>query len=202
MTSQQAKNGRRRPTGRRTGDSGTRDAILDAALALFAEHGYDGASVRAIASRAGVDPALIRHFFGDKEGLFTVALADRTAVYQRFATSLEGPPETLGRRVADTALRLWAEPESQPLLLALVRSSTTSPHAAEMLRGILGARLAAVESSIHAVQRQRFSLAASHLFGLAFARHVIALPPLATMDHDTLVDLVAPVIQHYLTDPP
>ncbi len=199
MTDNHASHGRKRPTGRRTGDSGTRDAILDAALGLFAEAGYDGASVRAIAARADVDPALIRHFFRDKDTLFATAVADRTTIPQRLAASFEGSPDTLGHRFADTYLRLWEEPETRPILLALVRSSTTSAHAAQMLWETLGSQLNASESATHDDQMRRLALAASHLFGLAFARHVVRLPPLVAADHDTLVEQVAPVIQTYLT---
>ncbi len=192
---------RQKPTGRRTGDSGTRDAILDAALALFAERGYDGASVRAIASQAGVDPALIRHFFGDKDTLFATAVADRTTIHQQLGDSFNGAADVMGRRVADTYLRLWEDPATGPMLQALVRSSTSSPRAAEMLRGVLGARIPDLDSPTPDDHLQRLALAGSHLFGVAFARHVVKLPPLASVDHDTLVNLVAPAVQSYLFDP-
>lgn len=188
---------RTRPTGRRPGDSGTRDAILDAALALFAECGYDGASVRAIAADAGVDPALIRHFFGDKETLFASTITDRTEILEHLAGALNGDTERLGRRVTDAYLRLWEEPNTRLILLALVRSATTSPRAAEVLREIMGAR-ARLAAGPASEQRHRISLAAAHLFGVAFARYVIRLPALADIDHEVLVDEIAPTIQRYL----
>ncbi|MCL2467507.1 MAG: TetR family transcriptional regulator [Micrococcales bacterium] len=186
---------RGRPTGRRTGDSGTRDAILDAALTLFAERGYDAASVRAIAESAGVDPALIRHFFGDKNTLFATVVADRTSIPARLGAALDGDPSTLGARVADAYLRLWEDPQTRPTLLALVRSATTSPHAADMLRDLLAGRAPALAPD----KAQGTALAASHLFGIAFTRHIIKLPAITACDHDTLVAAVAPTIQHYLT---
>lgn len=189
---------RRRPTGRRAGDSGTRDAILDAALVLFAERGYDGASLRAIADAAGVDPALIRHYFTDKQSLFATTVADRTAIPQRLAAALEGDPAALGARFADAYLRVWEEPDTRAVLLALVRSATTSPRVADMLQQILGRQLSDRTGNAGPDGPLRLALAASHLFGLAVARHIIKLAPIATLDHDALVATVAPTIQHYL----
>ncbi|QDB78738.1 TetR/AcrR family transcriptional regulator [Georgenia wutianyii] len=190
---------RRRPTGRRPGDSGTREAILDSALALFAERGYEGASIRAIATDAGVDPALIRHFFGDKDTLFAVAVSDRTAIPERLAASLAGAPQEIGHRVTDSYLRMWDEPQTRRVLLALVRSTTTAERAADMVRDLLGAHMH--ETTGITAEDPRMlgvALAASHLLGVALARHVIRVPALATMDHAALVDQVAPAVQHYL----
>lgn len=199
MTTQSTR--RRRPTGRRAGDSGTRDAILDAARDLFAAAGYDGTSVRAIAGAADVDPALIRHFFGDKDTLFATVVADRTTIPHRLAESLLGDTDTLGQRVADVYLRLWEEPETRPVLMALVRSASTSERIALMLRETLDARLRPELNQWHSGQEQeiRLGLAASHLFGLAFARHVIAVPAIAALDHDELIAQIAPTIHRYLT---
>ena len=190
---------RARPTGRRAGDSGTRDAILDAALRLFAERGYDGASVRAIAGAAGVDPALVRHFYGDKEALFATAVASRTTLVEQLAAAVPGDPATTGARVAAAYLGLWEDPATRPVLLALVRSATTSEHAADMLREALTARVSAALGALEgpAVSR-RFALAAAHLMGLALARHVLRLPPIATATTEELVAEVAPTIQRYL----
>jgi len=188
-----------RPTGRRAGDSGTRDAILDAALRLFAEHGYDGASIRAIAGAAGVDPALVRHFFGDKDALFTTAVAQRTTIVQRLADALAGDDALAGRRVARTYLELWEAPATRPVLLALARSATTSPRAAGMLAEIIGGRILPPHDDMTGPAVRRIALAGSHLLGLAMARHVLALPPLSAPSLDELVDAVAPTIQRYLT---
>lgn len=189
---------RSRPTGRRTGDSGTRDAILDAALALFAARGYESASLRAIAAAAGVDPALIRHFFGDKETLFATVVADRTAIPERIGAAVAGDPSTAGRAVTDTYLRLWEEPGTGAILRALVRSATTSDGAARMLREVLLGRVLG-QAGVGAEQLTGVALAGSHLLGVAVARHVVALPPIADLSHEALVDQVAPTIQRYLT---
>jgi AcrR family transcriptional regulator len=188
----------KRPTGRRAGNSGTRDAILDAATKHFSEHGYDGASMRTIAAAAGVDPALIRHFFADKDTLFTTVVADRTTIFDRLAGSFAGDEQSVGVRVSDTYLRLWEEPQTRPVLLAIVRSATTSNRAAQMLVEALGGRIQ-TQVGTDAERIRHISLAGSHLFGLAVARHIIKQPPIAEMDLDDLVAQVAPTIQRYLT---
>ncbi len=180
------------------GDSGTRDAILDAARDLFAARGYEGASLRAIAHAAGVDPALIRHFFGDKESLFASTVADRTTVVQRMTAAMQGDPATVGERVADTYLALWEEPETGAILQALVRSASTSPRAATMLVEVFLGRIRA-DGGLEDSQVLAVALGGAHLLGVAFARHVVGLPPLAEPDRQVLVAALAPTIQAYLT---
>lgn len=190
---------RKRPGGRRVGDSGTRDAILDAATKFFSQHGYDGSSLRAIAAAAGVDPALIRHFFGDKDTLFATVVADRITIMERLAGSLAGDQRTVGLRATGTYLRLWEEPQTRPVLLAIARSATTSERAAQMLTDALDGKIRAAAGQEDAERIQRIALAGSHLFGLAVARHIIKQPSLAEMDLDQLIAQVAPTIQRYLT---
>lgn len=193
-----------RPTGRRSGDSGTRDAILDAARDLFADFGYEGASMRAIASRAGVDPALIRHFFTDKEKLFATTMADRTMIPERIAAALAGPADELGARATDAYLRLWEEEDTRPILLGLVRSAMTSPHGAALLVEAIGGRVRGQDAPpLSEDPRARgIALASSHLFGVAVARHVLRIPVVAELSHDDLVAELAPAIQRYLTGTP
>ncbi len=193
---------RRRPTGRRAGDSGTRDAVLDAARELFALHGYDGASMRAIAAQAGVDPALIRHFFGDKQGLFAQTMASRTVIPQRLATAVRGPVHGLGERVADAYLSLWEEEDTRPLLLSMLRSAMTTQAGAALLQEVLGTQVAGPAEGAGAMsqaQRRGLVLAGSHLLGLAITRHVLALPEVVEIPREELVRRVAPAIQDCLT---
>jgi AcrR family transcriptional regulator len=186
-------------TGRRVGNSGTRDAILDAATNLFGQRGYDGASIRAIAAAAQVDPALIRHFFKDKDTLFATVVADRTTVFERLAESLTGDPATLGHRLTDTYLRLWEEPETGPILMAIARSATTSERAAEMLRTALSSSIRNRTGEPNSEHALRLALAGSQLFGLAVARHIIKVPALAQPELDDLITQVAPTVQRHLT---
>jgi AcrR family transcriptional regulator len=151
---------------------------------------------------AGVDPALIRHFFGDKATLFATTVADRTTIPEILVASLQGDPDTVGARLTETYLGLWEEPETRRVLLALVRSATTSPRAAVMLQDVLGSRIrvTAAGNPPDNEQMRRVGLAGAHLFGVAMARHVMQLSPLNTMAYATLVSEVAPTIQRYLTD--
>jgi AcrR family transcriptional regulator len=190
-------------TGRRAGDSGTRTAILAAAREQFAGKGYNGASLRTIAAAAGVDPALIRHFFGSKDDLFVATLEIPQELLRRLAEALGGDPGSLGERLVRTYLELWEDPASAESVLATVRSAIASGRAADRLQALLGARLHADVPGL--VDRPdgelRAGLIGSHLFGVAVARHVLRVKPIVELDLDTLVALCAPAIQRYLDDP-
>lgn len=187
--------------GRRPGDSGTRQEILRAAHAAFAEHGYDKASVRAIARDAGVDPALVHHFFGTKQTLFTAVLdlpVDAPAVV---AAILDGDPETAGSRMAHTFLGVWDAPGGRSPFVALIRSAASSPPAAAMLREFVTREiLAPVIAGLGVDQpERRAALAAAQLIGVAFVRYVLAMEPVASTAAPALAADIAPALQHYLT---
>ncbi|WP_433379493.1 TetR family transcriptional regulator [Actinoplanes sp. CA-142083] len=189
-----------RPAGSRAGDSGTRDAILAAAREQFAGKGYDGASLRVIAAAAGVDTGLIRHFFGSKDDLFDAALEMPPAVIERMTQALGGDPEHLGERLVDAYLRLWEDPASAEALLAIARSAISSDRAADRLQAVLGARfLAEIAPRLRQPDgAERAALAGSHLLGVAIARYVVRIGPLAAMDRAELIARCAPAIQRYL----
>lgn len=187
---------RARPTGRRPGDSRTRETIRDAALRMFAEHGY-GASVRAIASAAGVDPGLVRHYYGDKDGLFTTVVAERLHLAPLLSQTLAADPEVAAPEFARAYLGIWEQPAVRPLLLALVRSATSSPRAAHTLRDMLGARIRAASGG-DLEWEQRLALAGASLMGIAVARYVVGVGPLAEMAYDELVEHVTPAVRGYL----
>jgi AcrR family transcriptional regulator len=127
-----------RRTGRRTGDSGTREAILAAARTRFGDHGYAGASIRAIAADAGVDPALVHHFFGTKERLFAAAMRlpviPGELIGAALASGARDPGRSLGEHLLRTVLSAWAVDEVRETFLGLMRSAVTSEQAAAMLR--------------------------------------------------------------------
>lgn len=189
--------------GRRVGDSGTREAILAAARDQFAAKGYGGASLRTIAAAAGVDTALIRHFFGSKDDLFAATLHVPEEVLQHMLRALDGPSDRLGERMVDMYLRLWEDPATAGPILAVARSAISSDKAADRLRNILGAvvfrgaltHLAADDADV------RVALAGAHLMGVALARYVVRVEPLTALDRDTLIAMCAPAIQRYLTEP-
>ena len=192
-----------RRTGRRPGPNQTRTAILDAARAAFAERGYDGVSMRAVARDAGVDPALVHRFHGSKEELFVAAMALPVSPSRIVASVLEGGVDEVGERLVRTILGLVDSPDAFAPLLALLRGAVTNERAAALLREfitreVLG-RLAAAASPDR--PELRASLAGSQVIGLAMARAVVGVPPLATTDRETVVACVGPTIQRYLTGP-
>lgn len=187
-----------RRTGRRPGDTSNRDVILDAARSQFTQHGFRGATMRAIAAAAGVDPGLIRHFFGDKQGLFSAAM-EAPPILDCFT----GPREEWGETLARTFLSLWEDPETAAPWRAMAASAFANDEALRRFR----------EHAVAGVLRQgipllppdnpglRLSLAISHVIGTALARHVIQVPPLAAATLDELVALIGPTVQRYLTGP-
>jgi AcrR family transcriptional regulator len=189
-------------TGRRPGDSGTRAAILVAAREQFAGKGYGGASLRTIAAAAGVDPGLIRHFYGSKDDLFAAALEVPEELADRMVRALTGHPDGLGARVVNAYLDIWEDPATAGPLLAVVRSAVTSERAADRLRTLVGARLLAdVAPRLGPDGEVRAGITAAHLMGIAMARYVLRVEPVASLDREVLVTVCAPVIQAYLTGP-
>jgi AcrR family transcriptional regulator len=191
-----------RRRGRRPGGGDTRTQLLDAARVVFAERGYDGATVRAIAERAGVDAAMVNHWFGGKEPLFVAALdlpADPSAV---LGEALPGDPEHLAERIIARLLRVWDETGAAQLA-TLIQSIASHEVAASLLREFIGRVLVGKVLSVVAPDRPelRASLAGSQMFGLAFVRYVLKVEPLASADHATIIAAVAPNLQRYLTGP-
>jgi AcrR family transcriptional regulator len=192
-------------TGRRKGSPDTRDAILDAARTAFAERGYDGASIRAIAAGAGVDPALVHHYFGSKEKLFLAMTGAPVDPGEFIPAALAGDDAHLGERVVAMFLRLWDDPATGPMLLALVRSALANDWSARMLREFLASQiLRRVIARIEVPVRERpirAALTASQMLGLGLTRYVLKIEPLASAEPATVVAMIAPTVQRYLTGP-
>lgn len=188
-------------TGRRPGASATRDEILDAARRGFTEEGYDGSTIRGIARHAGVDPALIHHYFGTKEGLFAAAMNLVVDPAQLLPHLLEGEPEGLGDRLLELFLTIWDAGPTRSPFVALVRSASSNERAATLLREFVGreiiARIAASLDTDHA--ELRATLVGSQLIGLGMARYIVKIEPLASAHTSTVVSCIAPTIQRYLT---
>ncbi|MEA2290461.1 MAG: hypothetical protein QOD55_2458 [Solirubrobacteraceae bacterium] len=190
-------------TGRRPGPNHTREAILDAARAAFAERGYDAVSVRGVARDAGVDPALVHRFHASKEQLFIAAMQLPVSPSELVQGLLSEGVDGLGERLVRRFLELYDDPAARGPFLALLRGAVTHDRAATLLREfvvreVLG-RLAAAASPD--APELRAGLAGSQIVGLAIARYVVAVTPLATTDRETIVAAVGPAIQRYLTGP-
>ncbi|HEV2375661.1 MAG TPA: TetR family transcriptional regulator [Streptosporangiaceae bacterium] len=206
---------RGRGSGRRRGDSGTREAILAAARARFGEAGYDRATIRQIASDAGVDPALVHHFFGTKERLFAAVMRlpvapsdvlDQVLGHQGTGPDQAGPEaqDGLGVHMLRTVLGVWDQEEMRAAFLGLLRTAVTSDEAAAMLREF--ATVALLGRVARAVQRDddpefRAALVASQVLGLALTRYVLQLDPLTRASNDQLAAAIGPTLDRYLTAP-
>ena len=194
-------------TGRRGGDSGTRDAILDAARKRFAEHGYDGATIRGIAADAGVDPALVHHFFGTKERLFAAAMRLPVVPGELISTALAAgaadPGASLGERLVQVVLSAWEVAEIRDTFLGLLRSAATSEqapgHAPRVRhRGHRGAGCPGPRRRGSGQARYRAALVASQVVGLGVARQVLGLEPLAGAGRAELAAAIGPTLDRYL----
>ena len=186
-----------RPTGRRTGDSGTREAIYQAALACFAREGFKGATLRTIAADAEVDPALIRHFLGSKQDLFdAVIISALENVGDALAQALPGDPQRRGERVVNAYLDAWEDPISGLALVAVLRSVVAAEGTGDLVWKTLGQRLrTALELSGANTSVEDLLLRGPQLFGVAVLRYVVQLPEIAQMDRETLVSRLAPTFQ-------
>jgi AcrR family transcriptional regulator len=188
------------PRGRRPAGENTRAALLAAARVEFTERGFDGATVRAIAQRAGVDAAMVNHWFGGKDGLFVAALdipVDPTEILSRI---LDGDPEQTAERILRTFLSVW-DANGGGALAALVRSVASHEQAARMMREFLGRVIfGRIVTAVAPDQpKLRAALCGTQMVGLAMVRYVIRLEPLASADPQTVVAAIAPNLQRYLT---
>ncbi|HEY8870603.1 MAG TPA: TetR family transcriptional regulator [Candidatus Limnocylindrales bacterium] len=190
-------------SGRRPGDSGTRDRILAAARAEFAESGYDAATIRAIARRASVDPALVHHYFGSKQQLFVLAMELPVDPTVALPGIMAGPREELGERIVRFFLAVWEQAAAREIFTGMLRSAVTDPVAAAMFRTTIVERVVGpiVASLGLSDPRLRVTLVGSQLVGLALVRYVIRVEPLASAAPDDLVAIIAPTIQRYLDGP-
>ena len=191
------------PRGRRTGPTRTREAIVDAAQTAFATSGYDAVSLRSIARTAGVDPALVHHFFESKSALFAAAMALPVDPETFVTALLAGDRDTLGERLVLALVELWDQPDGFRGFLGLIRGAMSHEGAARMLREfvtreILG-RLAEAAAPDH--PHTRAALAGTQIIGLAVGRKIVGIAPLAEADPAWLATTIGPTIQRYLTEP-
>jgi AcrR family transcriptional regulator len=187
-------------TGRRPGRESTRIAITDAARAAFTQEGYDAATIRGIARRAGVDPALVHHFFGTKRQLFVETMQLPFDPESLIEMLLSGDRETIGERMAHTFFTVWESSDAVPII-ALVRSAASHEDAARMLREVVAAEIIGriAEELGTPDARLRASLVGSQVVGLVMARYIIRIEPLASADPDVLMPALAGTLQRYLT---
>ncbi|GAA4025529.1 TetR family transcriptional regulator [Allokutzneria multivorans] len=189
-----------RRRGRRPAGEDTRRALLEAARRSFAENGFAGATVRAMATEAGVDAAMVNHWFGGKEGLFAAAMELPVDPKQISEMLLTGPLEEMGERIVRTFLGVW-DGAGGGAFVALMRSASSNENAARMLREFISTMVFGPIAKRVGPDRPdlRASLCGTQIAGLGMVRYVIKLEPLASADHDTLATSVGPNLQRYLT---
>jgi AcrR family transcriptional regulator len=194
----------RAKVGRRPGNPDTKAAILAAAKDEFSAKGFDRTSMRGIAKAAGVDPALVHHYFDSKDDLLLASLGVPFDPRQVVPLVTSGGVDGLGERIITRFLSIWDDDELRPPLLALVKASTTSDTAAELLRDgvvrmVLDPISAVIASDDAAVRAQ---CVASQLLGVVMARYVVRLEPFASLPASALVPRVGRMLQGYIDGAP
>lgn len=191
-----------RRTGRRPGNPATREAILAAARNAFAERGFDQASIRTIATAAGVDPALVHHYFGTKDQLFVAAMNFPLDPAEVVSQAITGDRDTVGERLVRTVVEVWDSPAGAAGV-ALLRSAMSHEWTARLMRDFLVTQiLRRVQAHLHLAPEEaplRMSLVASQIAGLAMTRYILKLEPLVSASPETLVAAVGPTLQRYIT---
>ncbi|GIE87579.1 TetR family transcriptional regulator [Actinoplanes regularis] len=192
-----------RRTGRRPGNPDTREAILSAARAAFADKGYDGASIRAIATGAGVDPALVHHYFGTKDKLFLATMQAPMDPLDVISAAAEGDRSEVGVRFVRLFLRIWDGPGGAAGV-ALLRSAVGTEWTTKLFREFVVTQIlrrAVPKLGLDEAEgRLRVALAASQMVGVALARYVIKVEPMASAPAEAIVAAVGPSVQRYLMD--
>ncbi|MEU8271658.1 TetR family transcriptional regulator [Sphaerisporangium sp. NPDC049002] len=190
---------RRRP-GRRPGSADTRGEIVTAARKIFSEKGFDKATIRGIAREAGVDPALVHHYFDTKEGIFVAALRLPVNPAEMIPLILQGPREEIGERLVRFLLTMTADPQAREPIIALVRSAMTNEQIVAMIREFLTMAVMNRVAEGLGIPAVRMQVAFAQVFGVVLMRYVLRLEPLASVEIEELVEILAPTIQRYLGD--
>jgi AcrR family transcriptional regulator len=186
--------------GRRPGAPDTRAAILASAREQFATAGFSGATIRGIAAEAGVDAALVHHYFGTKDDLFVAALELPVDPRVVLAPAIAQGPEGAGERMLRVFFSVWDDPANRLPLLGLVRG-LLEPSGQQLMRdGFLEVVMGPVGVALGIEEpERRMPLVMSQVIGLIIARYLLEVEPLASMPEDEVVAIYAPTIQRYLT---
>jgi AcrR family transcriptional regulator len=186
--------------GRRPGTPDTRGEIVAAARAELAQRGYDGTSIRAVARRAGVDPALVHHYFKDKQRLVAAALQLPNAVGEVMAPVLDAAYEDVGRTFVHALLASWDDPANREAVVAAARSGLGSSEQGLLARDfVLNGQIAAVlERHCPDAPPVTSALLVMEMVGLLTSRYLLDVEPLASMPVDSVAALLGPTVQRYL----
>jgi AcrR family transcriptional regulator len=170
-----------------------------AARQLFAQRGFQATTTRAIAARAGVNAALVHHYYGTKEQLLIAVMnlpLDPVDMIRQLHDS--GPREHLGERLVRFFVRVWRDPGTGQPLQALLRSAASTESGAATMRQFAENVMLPRVSALLGVPPSRVAGAFSQLIGFALSGTIIRIEPLASAPEDDLVALLAPSVQRYL----
>lgn len=185
-------------TGRRAGDADTRAAIVEAARAEFAANGYSAATIRAVARRAAVDPALVYHYFTDKPALF-VATQELPQDPRRVRAAVEASSSP-GAQLVEGFLAQWESGPDEPgrSFVTLAQAVSSSPEVARSIREFLGDRIWAGREDGGADAQWRWNAISSQLVGLAWNRYIMQLEPLASASRHEVAARFGPAIERLM----
>jgi AcrR family transcriptional regulator len=193
-----------RRSGRRPGNQDTKQSILEAARLVFAEKGFDQASIRAIATEAKVDPALVHHYFGTKEKLFLASMNAPLDPAELVPKAMQGPRDQAGERLVRLMLSVWDSPAGAAAV-ALLRSAMSNEWTARLMREFVVTqvlRRAVAEFVMDPAEAStRAALVATQVAGLATVRYILKVEPVASAPAEQLVAAIGPTVQRYLTGP-
>ncbi len=195
--------------GRRPGNADTRGEIVEAAKRVFAAKGYDGASLRAVAREARVDPALVHHYFDGKASLFVAAMAlpfDPRTVQKQEHSGVSTSSTTPGTMVITGFLTMWDRAEGTgSSFAACVAGMAASASVADAMREFVAERVwensPVNEGESEAVTHQRRALVSSQLMGLAFTRYILRVPPVSTATPADIARWAGPTLDRYMVGP-
>jgi AcrR family transcriptional regulator len=174
--------------------------ILAAARTAFAQNGWAGTTIRAVARAADVDPALVYHYFGSKEGLLDAATTPPQKWLDGVAKTWQAPIGELGREILKLLLASWADEDVGPTLRAILQTAAHEPTTRDKLRLIVERSLMGV-ATLDADERDRpvrAGLVASQAIGFALMRYVWKVEPVASMSDDEVLAAIAPNLQRYI----
>ncbi len=199
-----------RAAGRRPGNVDTKGQIIEAAKRVFAAKGYDGASLRAVAREAEVDPALVHHYFDGKASLFVAAMAlpfdPRTVADARAPRHGGRRPTSAGTMVITGFLTMWDHAEGTGSSFAsCVAGMAASTNVADAMREFVAERIwektPVNEGESDEMTRQRRALVSSQLMGLAFIRYILRVPPISTTTPEEIARWAGPTLDRYMVGP-
>ncbi len=188
--------------GRRSGSSESRDDVLQAAKALFADHGYQRTTIRLIAERAGVDPSLVIYFFSSKEQLFAASMPAPSEEALRAPKLLAALPRAEAARAMAQRILESIKSEEPSNILSIMRAASSRPEAISHLREMFVSRMMLPMITELGLSRpqERAVLLASIVTGLSFVHELLDIDAeWPNLNRDAELELISKTIELTLT---